>query len=185
MAVRIPQTATHRVTLLKWANPPHTKCISETCKRLWNDTICCAAVTCSDCVVVTKNLKVSEYLGPRTQTYILSEVIPAGRSYPSVSWNHISGNTEIFITTECNDAHHQAFSRRWWPTPENKILLLRSQSVIYIKYQTKRLHLDNGFVYIHVHNNRTTVKTGAMSKLTTLNDCIKWQFNIIMMFLVA
>lgn len=176
----IPQTATDKAALLKWANPPpwniHTP-------LEWSDRL----RSCYLYVVVTSHFKSKkcESSGPRTQTYILSEVFPAGRSYLSVSWNHISGNTEIFITTECNDAHHQAFSRGWWPTPENKILLFRSHSVIYIKHQTKRLHLDNGFVYIHAHNNTTTVKTEAISKLTTLNDCIKWQFNIIIMFLVA
>lgn len=36
------------------------------------------------------------------------------------------GALEIFITTESNDAHHQAFSPRWWLTPSNKMLLFLS-----------------------------------------------------------
>lgn len=43
---------------------------------------------------------------PKTRT------VSCGQIKPPASGNHISGNAEIFITSEFNDAHHQAFSPR-------------------------------------------------------------------------
>lgn len=64
-------------------------------------------------------------------------------------------------------------------TIKQDAIILLALCVLYNVAEIKGLHLVNGFVSINVYDNVTTVKTRAISKLNTLNDCINWHSDII------
>lgn len=57
------------------------------------------SISIAGCVSVQhSNLKMWIYSTHNINVFMLSDCLPEVRSYLSVSWNHISGNPEIFIT---------------------------------------------------------------------------------------